>query len=147
MINIAIGMCMMILVGTAKPIPTEEPKQTVIEVNYTETYTEPVYQEPTGTGCLTKQGGVFWYGSQKETYYNLDMSVVVSVAQSNGIAGEYWIREDGCKMLGDYIMIAANYNIHPYGSLVSTSLGTGIVVDTGGFASYEPYGVDIAVDW
>lgn len=96
---------------------------------------------------LTPMGGVYYFGSQKETYYNLDMSSVVEIAHNNGIEGEYYIREDGCKMLGDYIMIAANQNIHPYGSLVETSLGTGIVVDTGGFAVNNPLQIDIAVSW
>lgn len=96
---------------------------------------------------LTKEKGVYYYGSQKETYYNLDMANVVMVAHNNGIQGKYHIREDGCKMLGDYIMIAANQSIHPYGSFVETSLGTGIVVDTGGFAQNNPLQVDIAVNW
>lgn len=113
----------------------------------TQVVSEPEYQTPTGSGVLTPSGGVNYFGNQKETYYNLPMSTVVSIAQSNGIAGEYWVRSDGCKMLGDYIMIAANQSVHPYGSLVETSLGTGIVVDTGGFAVNNPYQVDIAVNW
>lgn len=96
---------------------------------------------------LTKENGVYYYGSQKETYYNLDMTYVVKNAHNNGIDGEYHIREDGCKMLGDYIMISANQSIYPYGSLVETSLGTGIVVDTGGFVQNSPLQVDIAVNW
>ncbi len=96
---------------------------------------------------LTPTRGVYYFGNQKETYYNLDMSYVVEIAHNRGIEGEYYIRTDGCKMLGDYIMIAANQNIHPYGSLVETSLGTGIVVDTGGFAVNNPLQVDIAVSW
>lgn len=101
---------------------------------------------PTGAH-LTPQSGVFWFGNQLETYYNLDMSVIVDVAHQNGISGEYWIREDGCKMLGEYIMLACNRDVHPYGSIVETSLGTGISLDTGGFAANNPYQVDIAVTW
>lgn len=96
---------------------------------------------------LTASSGVNYFGDQKETYYNLPMEQVVRNANNAGISGEYWIRSDGCKMLGQYIMIAANQSIHPYGSLVETSLGTGIVVDTGGFADSNPYQVDIAVTW
>lgn len=96
---------------------------------------------------LTASSGVNYFGDQKETYYNLPMEQVVYNANNAGISGEYWIRSDGCKMLGQYIMIAANQSIHPYGSLVETSLGTGIVVDTGGFAESNPYQVDIAVTW
>ena len=99
------------------------------------------------SGHLTMSSGVYWYGNQKETYYNLNMSGVVSIAHSNGIEGEYWVREDGCKMLGDYIILACNRNVHPYGSIVWTSLGMGISLDTGGFAHYNSEQVDIAVSW
>lgn len=102
--------------------------------------------DPDGS-VLTAWGGVNYYFDQKETYYNLDMSTVVEIAHSQGIEGEYWIRDDGCKMLGDYIMIAANRDVHPQGSIVATSLGLGIVVDTGTFAYSNPTQVDIAVNW
>lgn len=119
---------------------TEQQEQT------TETYIEPqAYIEP--TGGLTPTGGVYWYGEQKETWYNLPMEKVIEQAQNNGIYGEYWIREDGCKMYGDYIILACNRGVHPMGSIVETSLGTGISLDTGAFASSNPYQVDIAVNW
>ena len=101
---------------------------------------------PTGPH-LTPESGTFTFEGHTETYYNLDMSVVVQVAQSKGIAGEYHVRSDGAKMIGDYIMVAADYSVHPYGSLVNTSLGMGIVVDTGGFIAWNPQGIDIAVAW
>ena len=44
-------------------------------------------------------------------------------------------------------MCAANLDVHPRGSLVETSLGTAIVVDTGGFADSNPNQIDIAVNW
>lgn len=100
-----------------------------------------------GGGCLTATGGVYWYGDQKETWYNLPMEGVIAQAQNNGIYGEYWVREDGCKMYGDYIILACNRGVHPMGSLVETSLGTGISLDTGAFASDNPTQVDIAVGW
>ena len=109
---------------------------------------EPGACEPDPDGSvLTMSGGVNYYYDQKETYYNLNMDGVVSIAHDQGIEGEYWVREDGCKMLGDYIMVAANLDVHPRGSLVPTSLGMGVVVDTGGFAAGNPTQVDIAVDW
>ena len=43
----------------------------------------------------------------------------------------YWIRSDGVKMLGDYVMCAADFSYEPRGTITSTSLGTAIVVDTG----------------
>lgn len=100
--------------------------------------------------ALNRSRGVYYFGEnkeQRETYYNLPMGGVVANAHRRGIEGEYWINEYGCKMLGDYIMIAVNYGVHPYGSLVETSLGTGIAVDTGGFAADNPLQVDIATDW
>ena len=115
---------------------------------YVEEYVEPYVEQHVSYGDhLTAWGGVYWFGNQKETWYNLDMSYVVYLAQQNGLVGEYWVREDGCKMFGDYIILACNRDIHPYGSLVETSLGWGISLDTGGFAVNNPYQVDVAVDW
>ena len=116
-------------------------------VNQNNTYVNTTYTQPTGDGVLTASKGVNYYGNQKETYYNLNMDGVISIAQSQGIEGEYWIREDGCKMYGDYIIVAANLDTHPRGSLVETSLGTGIVLDTGSFAESNPHHIDIATDW
>jgi uncharacterized coiled-coil protein SlyX len=103
--------------------------------------------EPVSSDCLTATGGVYWYGDQKETWYNLPMEKVIEQAQNNGIYGEYWVRDDGVKMYGDYIMCACNRDVHPMGSLVETSLGTGISLDTGAFADINPTQVDIAVGW
>lgn len=50
-------------------------------------------------------------------------------------------------MYGDYVMVAADLNTHPRGSLVESSLGTAIVVDTGGFAASNPNQLDIATAW
>lgn len=93
-----------------------------------------------GSGSkLTAQGGVNYYNNQKETYYNLDMSGVISNAQSQGIEGNYWVRDDGVKMYGDYVIVAAQA---PKNTIIETSLGTGIVLD------YCPSNsVDIAVNW
>lgn len=88
------------------------------------------------------------YGpSGKETYYNLNMSGCISNMNSRGYYAEVWVRNDGCKMFGNYIMCAANLSVHPYGSLVESSLGTCIVVDTGSFAAGNPNQLDIAVTW
>lgn len=96
---------------------------------------------------LTAKKGVNYYSDQKETYYNLNMNGVVNNAHNNGIEGEYWVREDGTKMFGEYVIVAANQDVHPYGTTVDTSLGTGIVLDTGGFAANNPTQVDIATTW
>ena len=104
------------------------------------------YVQPSGD-VLTASKGVNYGPSGKETYYNLNMSGVIDIAKSQGIEGEYWVREDGVKMYGDYVIVAANLDTHPRGSTVETSLGTGIVLDTGGFAASDPTQVDIATDW
>lgn len=85
--------------------------------------------------------------SGKETYYNLPMEGVVRIMTDLGFPGEYWVREDGVKMMGDFVMIATNLDIRPRGSLVPTSMGMGLVCDTGTFAETNPYQIDIAVDW
>lgn len=96
---------------------------------------------------LSKSKGTVMGPSGKETYYNLNMNGVVKIMRRMGNNDEYWVREDGVKMLGDYVMVAANLNLRPRGSLVETSLGTGIVCDTGGFAAHNPTQLDIAVTW
>jgi len=100
---------------------------------------------------LTPQAGVNWFHDgltmHKETYYNLNMKRIVRTAEQRGIEGMYWEREDGMKMYGDYIIVAANHNYHPYGSLVVTSRGVGIVLDTGTFAKTNPEQYDLAVTW
>ena len=124
---------------------SSEPEENkLIETAFeSEEYSAPVYDG----SVLTASSGVNYYGSQRETYYNLDMSGCVNIMRSIGNTDEYWVREDGVKMLGSYVMCAANLNVHPRGSLVETSLGTAIVVDTGGFADSDPYQIDIAVTW
>lgn len=96
---------------------------------------------------LTKTKGVNYGPTGKETYYNLNMSGVVSIMRSLGYTYEYWVRSDGVKMFGDYVMVAANLNAYPRGSIVQTSLGTGIVCDTGGFAASDSNWFDIATAW
>lgn len=100
---------------------------------------------------LTPKMGVNYFNDgiavHKETYYNLNMSRVVKTAQERGLNGFYWERWDGAKMYGAHIIVAANQKYHPYGSVVMTSLGTGIVLDTGDFAKTNPEQYDIAVTW
>ena len=78
------------------------------------------------------------------------MSGVVSIMRNMGFSSEdypYWVREDGCKMLGPYIMCAANLDRFPRGTTVESSLGTCLVCDTGGFAASNPTQLDIATNW
>ena len=99
---------------------------------------------------LNPQKGTIEGPSGKETYYNLDMSGVISIMRNMGFSAKdypYWVRDDGCKMLGNYIMVAANLDLRPRGSTIATSLGTGLVCDTGGFAYYNQTQLDIATTW
>lgn len=99
---------------------------------------------------LTKSKGVNYGPSGKETYYNLPMGGVVRIMRNMGFDAEnypYWVRNDGVKMLGDYVLCACNLSVHPRGSLVETSLGKGICADTGGFAKHNPTQIDIATSW
>lgn len=124
------------------------PAQTTATIEAPASQSEQLKYEPQPGDHLTKSGGVYYGPSGKETYYNLNMSGVIANAQNMGIEGEYWVREDGCKMYGDYIICAADLNVHPRGSLVESSLGTCIVLDTGGFATNgSGVALDIAVDW
>ena len=101
-------------------------------------------------GCLTKERGVFIGPSGRETYYNLPMEGVINVMRGMGYDEErypYWIREDGAKMLGPFVMCAANFETRPRGTILDTSLGEAICVDTGGFVKTHPDGIDLATNW
>ena len=132
----------MMLLAAALPVSASEQKtsESASEAKASE---EKEWDGP----VLSAWAGTVQGPSGKETYYNLDMSGVVQIMRDMGNTDEYWIREDGCKMLGDYIMCAANLEVHPRGSLVMSSLGMCIVCDTGGFAAYNPTQLDIATNW
>lgn len=88
--------------------------------------------------------------SGEETWYNLDMIGVVSNMRNLGFDQDsypYWVRGDNVKMLGNYVMVAANLNIRPKGTILETSLGLGIVCDTGKFVANNPTQIDIATNW
>lgn len=141
----------------------EEPSitSTMVESTTEEPTTEPETEVPTTEPKIEETTEVLeWQGtvlnpsngtvegpSGKETYYNLDMSGVISIMKSNGYDYEYSIREDGVKMYGSYVMCAANLDLRPRGTIIETSLGRGIVCDTGSFAVVDPTRLDIAVNW
>lgn len=103
----------------------------------------------TGT-VLTKQKGAIIGPSGKETYYNLNMTSVINAMRRLGYTEEeypYWVREDGVRMLGDYVIVAASYDIRPKGTILESSLGMAIVCDTGSFTKTNPTQLDIAVTW
>lgn len=115
----------------------EEKKLEIVETSYS-------------GGKLSKSRGTIQGPSGKETYYNLNMSGVVSIMRRMGFSESeypYNVRIDGVKCLGPYVMVAAHLGKRPRGSKVQTSLGAGIVCDTGGFASSNPTQIDIATAW
>lgn len=115
----------------------EEKKLAVVETSYSGTK-------------LSRSRGSIQGPSGKETYYNLNMNGVVSIMRRQGFSESeypYNVRADGVKCLGPYVMVAAHLGKRPRGSKVKTSLGTGIVCDTGGFASSNPTQIDIATAW
>lgn len=133
----------------------QKPKPKPITVTPAVTSTETskpstVYIQHSQDECLTPSAGVFYGPSGKETWYNLPMGGVVRIMRRQGFDEEhypYWVREDGVKMLGDYVMVAADLSIRPRGSIVESSLGTALVCDTGDFIYQNPTQLDIAVDW
>lgn len=115
----------------------EEKKLTVVEASYS-------------GAKLSRSRGSIQGPSGKETYYNLNMSGVVSIMRRMGFSESeypYNVRADGVKCLGPYVMVAAHLGNRPRGSKVQTSLGTGMVCDTGGFAASNPTQIDIATAW
>lgn len=101
-------------------------------------------------GCLTASLGVFNGPSGREKWYNLPMEGVVKIMRGMGydeMFYPYWVREDGVKMLGDYVMVAANIEVRPKGTVLETSLGRGLVCDACMEANGEPTLIDIAVAW
>lgn len=110
----------------------------------------PSKEQSWNGNVLNAWNGTIEGPSGKETYYNLPMDGVVQIMRNMGYDEAnwpYWVRDDGCKMLGNYIMCAANLDIRPRGSFVESSLGTCIVCDTGGFAYGNAYQLDIATNW
>lgn len=138
---------------------TTAPQEEIIE----ETVDEPVYEaveespeaveEPVEeipkAAVLNRRDGVNYFNGQKETYYNLKMGGVIRLLDEMGIEhGKYWTRDDGAKMLGDYIMLATDTKRWPKGTVLETSLGTGLVVDhCSGSESYSGLWIDVAVTW
>ena len=115
----------------------EEKKLAVVETSYS-------------GAKLSRSRGSIQGPSGKETYYNLNMTGVVSIMRRQGFSEAeypYNVRADGVKCLGPYVMVAAHLGKRPRGSKVQTSLGAGIVCDTGGFAANNPTQIDIATAW
>ena len=127
--------------------PTEETVPETAEYRVEGRTPEPIeLVEYTGE-VLTARKGTVQGPSGKETWYNLDMTGVVWIMEDLGYNYEYHVREDGVKMYGPYIMCACNLNVRPRGTLVQTSLGLGMVCDTGSYGLINPTWIDIATTW
>ena len=95
---------------------------------------------------LTARIGTIQFEGHRETWYNLDMSRVISKAdEAVGMSDLYNVRDDGVKCYGPFVIVAADLNLHPRYSFVETSLGTGVVLDTHTASDRET--IDIATDW
>lgn len=102
-------------------------------------YAQTAYEDDLGnvyaeTGeVLDPYSGTIQGPSGMETYYNLPMDYVCELMRNIGYDYEYWVRDDGVKMYGPYIMCAADLRIRPKGTVIRTSLGDAMVCDTGTF--------------
>lgn len=96
---------------------------------------------------LTARGGVYHNPTTglTEKYYNRPMGRVVKLAQNMGIPAEYWERDDGVKMFGPWVIVAAHPSVTRY-TFVETSRGTGIVLDYHTMANEKDM-IDLAVTW
>lgn len=93
---------------------------------------------------LTAKAGKIAYNGHIETWYDKPMARVVQRAQNMGIPAEYWEREDGCKMFGPWVIVAAHPSKVRY-TFVETSLGKGIILD---YHTCEDENlIDIATNW
>lgn len=93
---------------------------------------------------LTAGLGKVTYQGHTETWYNLNMANVVQRAQNMGIPCELWTRDDGVKMFGPWVIVAAHPSKIRY-TRVQTSLGEGIILDTHEMPDEEL--IDIATEW
>ena len=93
---------------------------------------------------LTAAKGVNNFMGHQEKYYNLPMQKVVKRAQDMGIPCEYWVREDGVKMFGPWVICATHPSVIRY-TQIDTSLGKGIVLDY--HTTKDKTLIDIATNW
>lgn len=93
---------------------------------------------------LTARAGKITCNGHTETWYDLPMDKVIQRAKDMGIPAEYWVREDGVKMMNQWVIVAAHSSKIRY-TRVQTSLGEGIILDYHTCPDPELY--DIATAW
>ena len=94
---------------------------------------------------LTAKLGRIEYMGHTETWYDLNMNKVVeNTDNALGLSDMYWVRDDGVKCYGQWVIVASHPSVTRY-SIVDTSLGTGIVLDRHEMSDKNLY--DIATTW
>lgn len=95
---------------------------------------------------LTAKIGTINYAGHVETWYNLKMNKVVERADNfYGLSDVYEIREDGVKTYNGFVIVAADKSV-PYGTVVETSRGIGLVLDYHTIKNGENT-FDLATSW
>ena len=113
-------------------------KETIFVVEETKTTTEWWWEgEKISPNNLKVDGP-----SGIETCFNENIEEILDNMWNNGFIGEYWIREDGVKMFGKYIICKANPNNKSLGTIIPTTIGIAIVCDVN-----TEENVCIAVTW
>lgn len=134
---------------TTKELTTEKITTTVTSTTETTTKVEETEAETTKWDgpVLNSYDGEIEGPSGTEKFYNRNMSKVIKLMRNRGYDYEYWVRDDGVKMYGKYVMCAANLHIRPKGTILETSLGTAMVCDECESAYVDTDLVDVAVTW
>lgn len=123
------------------------PQPTIVVLPTPSPTQPPKKQKSLPTATITESLGRVQGPQEVETYYNLPMDRVVQTMRDRGYAEAdypYYVTDSGVKMLGDFIIVAADLSVYPRGTVVQTSLGQGIVCDTGEALNGV---IDIAVEW
>ena len=107
-----------------------------------------VFSDQVNAKPLTKKMGTHIFKGHTETWYNLKMDRVIERADAYYDSDEdsYLIRDDGVKTYKGFVICAADWSVHPYGSFVETSRGIGIVLDHHTVKGNKTL-VDIATNW
>ena len=95
------------------------------------------YNYPSGPGQLNPVVGVVYFNGHKETYY----SQRVLPGHGLNIPGRHVADDGTIRDINNYLCLASSD--HPKGTKVETSLGTGIVYDSGCASGV----IDIYTDW
>ena len=96
------------------------------------------------TVVLTAGLGRIAYGDHIETWYNLPMQNITEKADAYyGLSDVYSVRDDGVKTYNGFVIVAADKSV-PYGTVVETSRGIGLVLD---YHETDKDVYDLAVSW